>query len=85
LQTANALGDRERLLAVKTLLLEGTGSGNLLFETKPQAALRPFAFDYRFDIDLGTGRWRVEKTRTSDDHGPLENVVFGSDGTTAYS
>jgi glyoxylase-like metal-dependent hydrolase (beta-lactamase superfamily II) len=63
---AAALGGRERVLAVKTLVIEGEGSnGNLGQDMTPDAAGQAFVLSpYKRSIDLANGRARVEQTRT---------------------
>jgi glyoxylase-like metal-dependent hydrolase (beta-lactamase superfamily II) len=63
---AAALGGRDRLLAVKTLVLEGGGTnGNLLQDMKPDASGQTFLVsDYRRTIDIDGRRARTEQTRT---------------------
>src|SRR5438093_9887923 len=63
---ARSLGGRDRLLAVKTLKLEGEGSnGNLGQDMTPEAAGQAFMLSaYRRRIDVSANRWRVEQTRT---------------------
>ena len=63
---AAALGGRDRLLAVRTLILEGGGTnGNLLQDMTPEASGQTFLVsDYRRSIDIEAGRARTEQTRT---------------------
>ena len=63
---AEALGGRDRVLAVQTLLLEGGGSnGNLGQDMTPEETGQTFAVsDYRRAIDLSAGSVRVSQTRT---------------------
>jgi len=63
---ASALGGRERVLAVKTLVLEGGGTnGNLLQDMTPDASGQAFLVSgYRRAIDIAGGRARTEQTRT---------------------
>jgi glyoxylase-like metal-dependent hydrolase (beta-lactamase superfamily II) len=63
---AAALGGRDRVLAVKTLVLEGGGTnGNLLQDMTPEASGQTFLVSgYRRSIDIAGGRARTEQTRT---------------------
>jgi glyoxylase-like metal-dependent hydrolase (beta-lactamase superfamily II) len=63
---AAALGGRDRLLAVKTLVLEGGGTnGNLLQDMTPEASGQTFLVSgYRRSIDVAGGRAKTEQTRT---------------------
>lgn len=62
---AAALGGRDRLLAVKTLVVEGEGSnGNLGQDMTPDAAGQAFVLSsYKRSIDVAGGRARTEQTR----------------------
>src|SRR4051812_33236562 len=63
---AAALGGRERVLAVKTLVIEGEGSNaNLGQDMTPDATGQAFKLsDYKRSIDVAGGRARVVQTRT---------------------
>src|SRR2546427_728742 len=63
---AAALGGRDRILAVKTLIIEGGGSnGNLGQDVRPEATSQTFTVsDYKRAIDVAAGRARGEQTRT---------------------
>jgi glyoxylase-like metal-dependent hydrolase (beta-lactamase superfamily II) len=63
---AAALGGRSRILAVKTLVIEGEGTnGNLGQDRTPEATGQSFTVSgYKLAIDLANGRWRIEQTRT---------------------
>lgn len=63
---AAALGGRERVAAVKTLVIEGEGTyGNPGQDMTPEATGQTFtATGYRRAIDVAGGRARVEQTRT---------------------
>jgi len=63
---AKALGGSDRVLAVKTLVIEGEGSqGNLGQDMAPDATGQAFNItDYRRAVDVAAGRARVEQTRT---------------------
>src|SRR5438093_12509143 len=63
---ASALGGKDKILAVKTLIIEGTGTnGNLGQDVAPEATSQMFTVtDYKRSIDLAAGRARVEQTRT---------------------
>src|ERR1044072_2205410 len=63
---AAALGGRDRILAVKTLVIEGEGSQqNLGQDVLPEATRQTFTWSgYKRAIDLAGGRSRTEVTRT---------------------
>jgi glyoxylase-like metal-dependent hydrolase (beta-lactamase superfamily II) len=63
---AAALGGRDRILAVKTLVIEGDGAnGNLGQDLTPERSVQTFTVtDYKRAIDVAGGRTRVEQTRT---------------------
>lgn len=62
---ATALGGRDRLLAVKTLVIEGLGTqGNLGQDLTPESTLTSFnVADYKRTIDVAGHRTRTEFTR----------------------
>jgi glyoxylase-like metal-dependent hydrolase (beta-lactamase superfamily II) len=88
---AEALGGRERILAIKTLTIEGEGTnGNLGQDMTPDATSQRFTVAaYRRLVDLSGERFRVEQTRTpnfSYFQGPApQRQVFGLDGEVAYT
>jgi glyoxylase-like metal-dependent hydrolase (beta-lactamase superfamily II) len=63
---ADALGGQSRILAVKTLVIEGEGTnGNLGQDMTMEATSQRFDVSgYRRSVDLVSGRMRVEQTRT---------------------
>jgi glyoxylase-like metal-dependent hydrolase (beta-lactamase superfamily II) len=63
---AAALGGRDRILAVKTLVIEGDGAnGNLGQDLTPERAVQTFTLsNYKREIDMAGTRTRVEQTRT---------------------
>jgi glyoxylase-like metal-dependent hydrolase (beta-lactamase superfamily II) len=63
---AAALGGSDRVLAVKTLVIEGEGTqGNLGQDMRPEASGQAFNITgYRRAVDVAAGRARVEQTRT---------------------
>ncbi|MCI0432075.1 MAG: MBL fold metallo-hydrolase [Gemmatimonadetes bacterium] len=65
-RTADALGGRDRVRAVRTLVLEGTGENyNLGQNPLPDAELPMFQVnEFRRTIDLENGRWRQDQVRT---------------------
>jgi glyoxylase-like metal-dependent hydrolase (beta-lactamase superfamily II) len=88
---ADALGGRNRLLAVKTLVIEGEGSnGNLGQDMTPDATGQTFTITaYRRTIDMGGGRSRIEQTRTPNfayfqGQAPQKQVQ-GLDGDVGYN
>jgi glyoxylase-like metal-dependent hydrolase (beta-lactamase superfamily II) len=63
---AAALGGRDRILAVKTLVIEGDGAnGNLGQDLTPERAVQTFTLtNYKRETDVAGSRTRVEQTRT---------------------
>src|ERR1700676_2244137 len=63
---AAALGGRDRILAVKTLVIEGAGTkGNLGQEMTPEASSQTITVTgYKRIIEVAGGRARIEQTRT---------------------
>src|SRR5712692_1810762 len=63
---AAALGGRDRILAVKTLVIEGDGkNGNLGQDMTPEATSEAFMLSgYKRAIDVAGRRGRLEQTRT---------------------
>src|SRR5213594_3066118 len=88
---ASALGGRDRILAVKTLIIEGGGSnGNLGQDVRPEATSQTFTVaDYKRAIDVAAGRARVEQTRTPNftffQGQQPQKQVFGIDGNVGYN
>ena len=88
---ASALGGREKILAVKNLIIEGGGSnGNLGQDVTPEATSQTFTVtDYKRSIDVARGRARVEQTRTPTfpffQGQQAQKQVFGIDGDVAYN
>jgi glyoxylase-like metal-dependent hydrolase (beta-lactamase superfamily II) len=88
---ASALGGRDRILAVKTLTLEGEGmNGNLGQDMTMEAAGQQFQLTgYKRTIDVAGGRSRTEQTRTPNFayfQGPQpQKQVFGVDGEVGYN
>ncbi|HEY7444776.1 MAG TPA: MBL fold metallo-hydrolase [Vicinamibacterales bacterium] len=87
---ADALGGRDRILAVNTLLLEGTGTnGNLGQNVTPDGALPNFDIkDFKRTIDLARKRARQQQTRvpTAPGANPQPQVQnFGVDGDVAFN
>src|SRR3989449_1699841 len=88
---ASALGGRDKIVAVKTVIIEGGGTnGNLGQDVTPEATSQTFTVtDYKRAIDVAGGRARVEQTRTptfSFCQGPqAQKQVFGIDGEVAYN
>jgi glyoxylase-like metal-dependent hydrolase (beta-lactamase superfamily II) len=64
-EVARAMGGRDRILSVRTLLLEGTGEQyNLGQNTSPEATLPVYAVtEFRRSIDFANRRWRHEQSR----------------------
>jgi glyoxylase-like metal-dependent hydrolase (beta-lactamase superfamily II) len=88
---AAALGGRDKVLAVKTLIIEGGGSqGNLGQDVTPEATSQTFTVsDYKRAMDIGSGRVRVELTRqpnfTFFQGQQPQKQVFGIDGDVGYN
>src|SRR3954466_9132488 len=63
---AAALGGSDKLQAVKTIVLEGSGTnGNLGQDVTPDATGQSFTVtEYKRAIDVVAGRARIEQTRT---------------------
>jgi glyoxylase-like metal-dependent hydrolase (beta-lactamase superfamily II) len=61
-----AVGGRDKVVAVKSVIIEGGGVNyNLGQDMKPEAATQTFEVtDYRRTIDVEHGRGRIEQTRT---------------------
>jgi len=88
---AAALGGRDRVLAVKTLVIEGEGSnGNLGQDMTPEATGQKFVLSgYKRSIDIPGGRARIEQTRTPNfayfQGMAPQKQVLGVDGEVAYN
>jgi opacity protein-like surface antigen len=88
---ASALGGRDRILAVKTLVIEGEGTnGNLGQDMTPEATSQAFLLTgYKRVIDVAGGRTRVEQTRTPNfayfQGQQPQTQVFGVDGDVGYN
>ena len=88
---AAALGGRDRILAVKTLVIEGEGTnGNLGQDMTPDATGADLHGDgYKRAIDVPAGRVRIEQTRTPNftyfQGQPPQKQVLGVDGDVGYN
>src|SRR5262245_38204626 len=88
---ARALGGRDRIIAVRTLVIEGEGTnGNLGQDMTPEATGQRFnVTEYKRAIDLTVGQSRTEQTRTPNFayfQGPQpQKQVFGVAGDIAYN
>jgi glyoxylase-like metal-dependent hydrolase (beta-lactamase superfamily II) len=88
---AAALGGRERILAVKTLVIEGGGTnGNLGQDMTPDASGQAFnVTDYKRAVDVTGGRVRIEQTRAPNftffQGQQPQKQVLGVDGDVAYN
>ncbi len=88
--SANALGGAEKIRAVNTLILEGTGeNGNFGQSLSPDAPLPVFKVNqFKRAIDFAGGRWRHEATRTptfvAANTAPQPQIL-GVDGDVAYN
>ncbi len=88
---AAALGGRDRILAVKTLTIEGEGTnGNLGQDMTPEATSQAFMLSgYKRTVEVAAGRARVEQTRTPNftffqGQAPQKQVL-GIDGDVGYN
>lgn len=88
---AAAMGGRDRILAEKTLVIEGEGTnGNLGQDMTPDATSQAFLVSgYTRAIDIATGRVRIEQTRTPNftyfqGQAPQKQVL-GIDGDVGYN
>jgi glyoxylase-like metal-dependent hydrolase (beta-lactamase superfamily II) len=88
---AGALGRRNRILAVKTLVIEGDGkNGNLGQDMTPEATTEAFMLSgYKRAIDVAGRRMRLEQTRTPNfayfQGMAPQKQVQGLDGDVAYN
>ena len=88
---AAALGGRDRILAVKTLVIEGDGkNGNLGQDLTPEATTEAFVLSgYKRAIDVAGRRVRLEQTRTPNfayfQGMAPQKQVQGLDGDVAYN
>jgi hypothetical protein len=88
---ARALGGRDRILAVRSLVMEGDGTnGNLGQDMTPEATGEKFnVTEYRRAIDFTVGQSRIEQTRTPNFayfQGPQpQKQVLGVAGEIAYN
>src|SRR5260221_2910794 len=88
---ADALGGRARVLAVKTLVIEGAGiNGNLGQDMTPDTVGQAFTLSgYKRAIDVGAGRMRIEQTRTPNftyfQGQQPQKQVLGIDGAVGYN
>ncbi len=88
---AEALGGSNRVLAVRTLVIEGAGTqGNLGQDMRPDATGQAFNItDYRRSVDVAAGRARVEQTRTPNfayfQGAAPQKQVLGLDGDVGYN
>lgn len=89
--TVAALGGRERILAVRTIVMEGNGNAaNLGQDMTWEAEGQQFELtNYRRIVDLSSGRERIEQTRTPNFlyfQGPRpQRQILGLDGEVAYT
>ncbi|MEZ5284254.1 MAG: MBL fold metallo-hydrolase [Vicinamibacterales bacterium] len=88
---ADALGGRDRIEAVSTLVLEGEGTNwNMGQDMTMEATGQMFAITgYRRAVDLENGRMRVEQTRTPNflyyQGQASQSQAYGLDGDVAYA
>jgi glyoxylase-like metal-dependent hydrolase (beta-lactamase superfamily II) len=88
---ADALGGRERILAIKTLVMEGEGTQyNLGQDLTPEAAGQTFTVTpYRRAIDVAGGRARTELTRVPNftffAGQASQTIINGIDGQVGYN
>lgn len=88
---AAALGGSDKIQAIKTIVLEGSGTnGNLGQDVTPDATGQSFTVtEYKRAIDVAAGRARIEQTRTPtftyfQGQQPQKQVT-GVDGDVAYN
>jgi len=87
---AAALGGAQRLLDMKTIVIEGEGTnGNLGQDMTPEATGQVFElFGYRRSVDVNSARVRIEQTRTPNfvyfQGNQPQHQVFGVDGEVGY-
>jgi glyoxylase-like metal-dependent hydrolase (beta-lactamase superfamily II) len=87
---AAALGGRDKILAVKTLVIEGEGTNpNFGQDMSPDAANETFSVTgYKRAIDVASGRVRIEQSRTPNftyyQGQQAQKQQFGIDGDVAY-
>ena len=82
---ANALGGREKILAIKTLTIEGEASApNVGQNTMPDGELPVWKVtEFTRAIDLANGRTRMQQTRTAQfqfANSPVQRQNQGVDG-----
>jgi glyoxylase-like metal-dependent hydrolase (beta-lactamase superfamily II) len=88
---ARALGGRDRVMAVRTIVIEGDGTnGNLGQDMTPEATGQRFKVtEYRRAIDLTVGQSKTEQTRTPNfayfQGTQPQKQVFGIAGDIAYN
>jgi glyoxylase-like metal-dependent hydrolase (beta-lactamase superfamily II) len=88
---AAALGGRDRVLAVRSLVIEGEGvDGNLGQDLTPERAVQTFTLTaYKREIDVPGARTRVEQTRTPTfpyfQGQQPQRQVYGVAGDVAYN
>jgi hypothetical protein len=87
---AEAMGGRDRILAVKTLTIEGEGENpNLGQNVTPEAPLTIWKVSgFKWTMDLEKGRMRVEQVRTAQFPFALANAVrqnMALDGDVAWN
>jgi len=88
---ARALGGRDRVMAVRTIVIEGEGTnGNLGQDMTPEATGQRFnVTDYKRAIDLTVGQSKTEQTRTPNfayfQGQQPQKQVFGIAGDIAYN
>jgi hypothetical protein len=88
---AEAIGGAQKIEGIKTLVIEGEGTnGNLGQDMTPDATGQTFTVTgYRRAMDIGTGRFRVQQTRTPNfayfQGQQAQKQIFGLDGNVAYN
>lgn len=88
---AAALGGAQRVTAVKSIVIQGSGTnGNLGQDMTPDATGQTFTVsDYTRTVDVPGGRVRIEQTRTPNFtyfQGPQpQKQILGVDGDVAYN
>jgi len=88
---ASALGGRDKILAVRTIVIEGEGiNGNLGQDMTPEATGQQFnVTGYTRTIDVAAGQARIEQTRTPNfayfQGAQPQKQVFGVAGDVGYN
>ncbi|HEV3139986.1 MAG TPA: MBL fold metallo-hydrolase [Vicinamibacterales bacterium] len=88
---AAALGGSQRLIDLRTIVVEGDGmNGNLGQDMTPEATGQAFElFGYKRSVDVNAGRVQIEQTRTPNfvyfQGQQSQHQLFGVDGEIGYN